>query len=185
MAWACLTIVRDIPIATTAWVESTGWAMGGKAKFIYNLAGGALAGIGAGYGIDPSSVALQILLASIFGVGLAVINKRMDNDASFPTTSHTKDGAKRFVSHLNYFAGAGLGKRGALRVMFASLAIVSVFWFARDATEQYAYEWFGYDTQEFVEAKWPIVIGVLCALLGAYRYMANDIEKVEPTPANP
>lgn len=172
-------------MATVMCVESTGQDMGRKAKFIYHMAGGALAGMGAGYSIDQNSFALQVLFASVFGIGLAVINQRMDDDTAFPSGKNVKNGTKSLVSRLNYFAGAGLGKRGSLQVIFASLAIVSVFWFARDATEHYAYEWFGFDTQEFVEDKWPIVIGILCALLGGYRYMSNDIESAGQTPEKP
>lgn len=75
----------------------------------------------------------------------------------------------------SYLTGSQLNKRNSLQVIFGSLAVVAIFWFARDATEHYAYEWFGYDAQEFVEDRWPIVIGVLAALLGGYRYMSNEI----------
>lgn len=153
--------------------------MGRKTIFVYNMAGGALAGMGVGYGIDPRSATIQILLAAVFGLGLAIINQRMDDDQTFPSSDHVKVGMSKLADRFNYLAGGGLGKRGALKMIFISLAFISVFWFARDATEQYAYEWFGYDTQEFVEERWPIVIGIFFALLGGYRYMTNGIAKGE------
>ncbi|WP_156358159.1 hypothetical protein [Sphingobium sp. Leaf26] len=150
--------------------------MGSKARYFYHFVGGALAGAGAGAAIQPNAGNLQFVLALAFGLGLAKINQSMDRDAKFPQSG------RNWRVRLGYFTGAGLGKRGALQLIFASLAFVAVFWFARDATEHYASEWFGYDTREFVEDRWPIVIGVLAALLGGYRYMANDIETPSPAP---
>lgn len=140
-------------------------------KFAYYGIGGALAGWGLGYGIAPDSTGLQTILAVSLGWVIAKANLAMDADPAFPNRDHMRGVLPRLRANAHFLSGGTLGEAGSLRMTFIALGIAVVFWFAHDATESLAFDWFGYDAQDFVENRWPIVIAALVALLGAYRYM--------------
>jgi len=140
-------------------------------RFAWYAISGALAGWGLGYGIAPSSPTLQVFMAALVGWFIAKANVEMDEDRDFPTKEHVRGILPRLRANVHFLSGGTLGEAGALRLTFIALGFAVVFWFARDATEGIAYDWFGYDAQEFVEDRWPIVIAALIALLGTYRYL--------------
>ncbi|APL94081.1 hypothetical protein AI27_16410 [Sphingomonas sp. BHC-A] len=158
--------------------------MTGRAlKYAYYGIGGALAGWGLGYGIAPDSPSLQAVLAGAFGWLIAKANVAMDDDPTFPGREDVRGAWPRLRANAHFLSGGALGEAGALRMTFIALGVALIFWFARDATESIAYDWFGYDAQSFVEDRWPIVLASLVALLGAYRYLiAKDARKAPVSP---
>ena len=138
----------------------------------YYAGGGALAGWGLGYAIIPSAPVFQFFLAAISAWGIASVNLAMDREKTQPCIPHAKCVLNRLRSNASVFSGGTLTEAGALRVAFFGLALLAVFWLARDATETLAYNWFGSELNNFVEDRWPLVLSALVALLGFYRYIS-------------